>query len=462
MPFDESPAPKNNDDSKAKKNIEDLIYITLDFKPEPSFENEDHLKGDMGLPEDWQARYIPTEADLTHAAERKLRSLQQKLHEFSDLDQLLALLDDITLTIRAASNLHKLVPLMVEVGLESRPIAQKLGLMNKWSSVLDELFVITFDKVKPRGEYSQYYRRVFAGIMDFFASRQWTTGKPALVVLAFRGGINEPNRSERLAVQASYLNAKVADYSLKTAENRTDLLLKFAAKDNNLFITMRVYIIKAHLYNDRGMYRFGFIYGQQALGVALKLGEARFFSECLSQMITAALWLGLPTPYIENLFKYWETLCPNLFEHVYETGVYLSLQGKYHFDRTRDFEAAAKAFEGAYECQRIQDHKLFQAANLLGGGLALTKLETYEEAAQLLQKACELYRDFGTELEELWAVYSLGWSIGKSGNLREAILLLEDAREMGESLSQTSMWKMIMDALDDDLEKFRSQYKPRD
>lgn len=446
----------DDDESQNDDPMDELTQGSNNGNHQDGKDGHDILSDNDGLPEDWEPKHIPNEKDFTMVGARRLGELKDNLDQANDHKDIARHLEAIKETIRQTHWLPKLVPLVVETGLAVRSPSQKIGRIDIWEDIIFLLFHTIHDQLKTVEERSEYFKRIFTSLSDFkaVASSKFPT-ESAMKELASEYGMDDSDQSDWLLARAAFLNAVILDYPLENAVSMADELIWLARRNHDLMTEMRVYVSKARRYIQENDYRRGFVLSQQALTIAVRINAERFYSDILSNILSCAI-VEHRTEYVEALFDYWQQLRPHLEENVYEKGPFLSLRGKYYFDRKKDYHRAAEAFEGAYECDKIQQKAVAQATQLLGWGMAMTKAGEYEIAQELYHQALNIHRKEGNGEMEIWIRHAIGWNAKESGDIDMGILHLVDALERALDLPMTARLENICKGIKEDLDLYRS------
>ncbi len=432
-----------------------------DDEPEGDSNHDSGQGGDDGdsnvndLPEDWHPDDIPTGSELNHAGSRRLGELRDQLNQTTDLSEIAPILEATLNTLRLTQWLPKLVPQVIETGLALRSPAQKIGRLDIWEDAIFLLFHTIHDQLKTIPERSEYYKRIFASLSDFKANSgaKFPT-ESVLRQLASEYGMDNSEDTGWLLPRAAFLNAVILDYPTKRAEQMADELIDLAHRSQEKMIEMRVLLSKARLYTRENDYRRVFANAQQALVIALHIDAKHFFSDILFMVI--ASMVQTQTRHVERLFEMWANLRPNLENNMYEKALFYSIRGKFYYDVKADYEQAANAFNEAYECEKIQQRPVYQASNLLGAGMAMTKLGQHDIAQDYYHLALNIHKQEGNGEMEIWIRHAIGWNAKESGQIDLGIYHLVNALERALDLPMTTELERICKAIKDDLDDYRS------
>jgi len=401
--------------------------------------------GDIGLPPDYDLRYIPTGADLQRAAVQALhREISFVVVNRDTPQAIVDRLDMIAEIVVAASQVKgahqaQAIRLGLALELEYWLAGDKL---DDWPDLIVPLLKTSLEI----GDHELQSRVYRAWSLYLFVSRNRAKAEQALMAALDYAG--DAGREDlKLLIRTERFNLKVLEMSLNEAWAEANTLLAEARRLNYTYIQGRVYFSLARAYQIAALPKEVFQYAQQALVIFLQWDVIGLAGECIGAMLNSLYYRDAHLDsYASRLLAYLEVLSQSSASPFFQAVAYYN-QGfsLYHhatYDQAREYVLRAWL---KYRALRYQE-SLKRVGHMLG--LIQIKRHRWSIAERHLRAALAYYEQAGQAIYAVHAQHALAFIPYEQGDLRRALEALEavlvQARALPEEAAREWLVRLVM------------------
>jgi hypothetical protein len=419
-----------------------------------SFPGEPIKPGDIGLPADYELRYIPTGDELQRAAVQALHRETAFVVVNRDTPQAIVdRLDTIAGIVLAASQVKgehqaKAIRLGLALELEYWLARDKL---DDWLNLIVPLLKTSLE-IGSHELQSRIYR---AWSIYLAVSRDRARAAQALVAALDYAG--DAGREDlKLLIRAERFNLSVLEMSLDAAWAEAETLLAGARRLNYMYIQGRVYFSLARAYQMAALPKEAFQYAQQALVVFLQWDVVGLAGECIGTMLNSLYHQDARLDlYASRLLEYLDMLnrssASPFFQAVahYNQGVKLYHRSEY--DRAREYVLRAwlkyRALKYRESIERVR-HML---------GLIQIKRHRWNLAERHLNAVCAYYEQAGQSTYAVHAQHALAFIPYEQGDFPRALDALEAVLVRAQALPEKAARDWLIRLIAADIEDVRQK-----
>ena len=387
---------------------------------------QDMYASSLGLPFGWSERNIPNGKQLLEVAKASFERLKNYLE--NSLDPLsinqLEMTDE---TIRRVSEFQSFLPTSVTYTLSLKERFFAAASLDIWRALLMNLFFKATNYSEDKDVQAIMLAKIATelGVLASFQSDVQTAIQRLKNATDFALNIPLTNEESWLRAQIEHFHATCLQISLDDIQPRANDLLAKAKFHQDYFAQMRVYMTLSHIYNQYAEFKRGFVYGQQALSIAMAQQNRSYILYALT----------LLTPYVyetPHLRTYRHDIISYFHQKLKDTNnlrlqaIYLS-QISPHLYRQKQYRQARKYYRQSIDLyQRMADN--FNLARMYHGlGMTCTQLEKWDEAQTNFDHALKCYNDLKQLSDCVWIQHCIAWLNVKRGNVEKGIQLLQIA-----------------------------------
>lgn len=244
--------------------------------------------------------------------------------------------------------------------------------------------------------------------------------------------LKNTNDESWLRAQIEHFHVTCLQMPLDDIQPRANDLFAKAKTHQDYFAQMRVYMTLANIYNQYADFKRGFIYGQQALSIAMMLKNRSYILFALT----------LLTPYVfetPHLKAYRHDIISYFHQELKDTNnlrlqaTYLSQISPYLY-RKKQYRQALKCYSKSVDLYERMTDKYNLARMYHGLGMTCTQLEKWNEAQINFDHALKCYNDLKQLSDCVWIQHCIGWLNVKRGDVEKGIQLLQIACEAAKNL----------------------------
>jgi hypothetical protein len=409
---------------------------------------------DLGLPSDYDPRYIPKPGELKRAAQRALDDYTAFLMLHQDDPQTIAeQLDQIADIVRASS----------QIAGEHQPKALRLGLaleLKYWmarNAVQDWFHLImpmlqTSLQILDQELQSQVYRAW--GLYLFFTRDHARADRALCHALEYAEQTSQTDlmllaRAERFAFDAR-------EMKLVEAQAKGSALLAEAGLRGFRYVQGRIHYALSMVFLRASLPDKAFIHAQQAYVYLAAVEGGGLAVEALSNMLGSLnLFNHCSEVYKARLFTRLDELVEHSGNPWYRAAALLhQATQSYHGG---DYDNARKcALKSWIEYKALDDHyNCLSARHMLG--LIQTKRQQWRPAERHLRVAYNWYRESHNDVWAVNAYHGLAFIPVEQKDKGRALAMLGETLEMAEGLPESAARENLVSVVKADIEKVRSQ-----
>ncbi|HVO72323.1 MAG TPA: hypothetical protein VMT24_19880 [Aggregatilineaceae bacterium] len=419
-----------------------------------SFPDEPIKPGDIGLPADYDPRYIPTGDDLQRAAIQALHRETSFVVLNRDTPQAIVnRLGEITEVVLAASQVpgeHRAKAVRLGLALELDYWLAR-GNLDDWPDLIVPLLKASLEI----GDHELQSRIYRAWSIYLFVSRDRRKAAQALV--AALDYASDARRDDlKLLIRAERLNLKVPEMSLDEARDEANALLAEARRLSYAYIQGRAYFSLARAYQFAALPKETFQYAQQALMVFVQWDVIGLAGECIGAMLNSLYYRDARLDvYASRLRAYLETLGQSsaspFFQAVacYNQG--FSLYHRADYDQSRAYVLKAWV---RYRALRYRE-SLERVKHMLG--LVQIKRHRWGIAERHLRAALAYYEQAGQAVYAAHARHALAFIPYEQGDFARALGALEAVLVHARSLPERAAREWLVQLVASDIEDARQK-----
>jgi len=417
-----------------------------------SFADEPIRPGDIGLPPDYDPRYIPTGDDLQRAAVQSLHRETSFVVVNRDTPQAIVdRLDTIAEVVLAASQVKgehqaKAVRLGLALELEFWLARDRL---DDWPNLIVPLLKTSLE-IGDRELQSRIYR---AWSMYLFVSQDRTRAAQALVAALDYAG--DAGREDlKLLIRAERFNLRVLEMSLDEAWAEAETLLAAARRLNYAYIQGRVYFSLARAYQIAALPRETFHYAQQALVIFLQWDVIGLAGECVGAMLNSLYHQDAHLDhYASRLLSTLETLGRSSASPFFQA-VACYNQGLRLYHRA-DYERAREQVLRAWLIYRTLKYResIERVKHMLG--LIQIKRHRWITAERHLRAACAYYERAGQAAYTVHAYHALAFIWYEQDDFPHALTALEGVLVQAQALPEKAAREWLVRLVSADIDDVR-------
>jgi hypothetical protein len=417
-----------------------------------SFPDEPIQPGDIGLPSDYDLRYIPTGDDLQRAAVQALHRETSFVVVNRDTPQAIAdRLDTIAEIVLAASQVkgeHQAKAIRLGLALELEYWLAR-DRLDDWPNLIVPLLKTSL----AIGDHELQSRIYRAWSMYLFVSRDRTRAAQALVAALDYAG--DAGREDlKLLIRAEHFNLRVLEMSLDEAWAEAETLLTGARRLNYAYILGRVYFSLARAYQIAALPRETFQYAQQALVIFLQWDVIGLAGECIGAMLNSLYYQDAHLDrYASRLLTTLETLSRSSASPFFQA-VACYNQGFRLYHRA-DYEQARCQVLRAWLIYRTLKYResIERVRHMLG--LIQIKRHRWAAAERHLNAACTYYKRAGQAVSAVHAQHALAFIPYEQGDFPRALEALEAVLAQAQALPEKAAHEWLARLVAADIDDVR-------
>jgi hypothetical protein len=418
------------------------------------FPDEPIKPGDIGLPPDYDPRYIPTGDDLQRAAVQALHRETSFVVLNRDTPQAIVdRLGEIAGVVLAASQVtgeHQAKAVRLGLALELEYWLARDDL-DTWPDLIVPLLKTSLEI----GDHELQSRIYRAWSIYLFVSRNRTKAARALVAALDYAG--DAGREDlKLLIRAEHFNLRVPEMSLDEARAEADALLAEARRLSYTYIQGRVYFSLARAYQFAALPKETFQYAQQALMTFVEWDVIGLAGECIGAMLNSLYYRDAHLDvYASRLRAYLDMLGQSsaspFFQAVacYNQG--FSLYHRANYDQSRAYVLKAwvryRALKYRESLERVK-HML---------GLIQIKRHRWGTAERHLRAALAYYEQAGQAVYTVHARHALAFIPYEQGDFAPALEALEAVLVQAQALPDKAAREWLVQLIATDIEDARQK-----
>jgi hypothetical protein len=404
----------------------------------------------LGLPEDYEPKYIPKLSDLKRAAVEALdREIAFFMLNLEEPDEIVGRLDKMAAVVLAACNVEgEHQAKAIKLGLELR---QRYWLaankMDDWVNLIMPMLKTALE-IKDRELQSRLYH---TWSVYLYVARD----RPSAVHNALESASDYAEDSGRadlkLLVHVERLKADVLKMSLADIQAEADAIMAEAKQMKYDYVQARAYLLLGRAFSSKGLYNESFSYAQQALILFTSMHVMALAGEGVILMLGSLNYQsGFSSTYRTRLLDYLETLSRSTANNPILAAAQAYFQGVeyYHleqYDRSR--EAILRARQ-RYATAHYRP-SLKRCAHMLG--LIETKRRRWALAEWHLTTAYAYYTNAGETTYAAQTEYALASIPFERQDWVAARSALAAARATAEQLPEGDARDRLIDLIDVDI-----------
>ncbi len=401
---------------------------------------------ELGLPPDYEPKFIPKLSELKRAAVEALdRETAFFVLNREDQEQIVERLDKIAAVVLAACKVEgehqaKAIKLGLELGQQYWLAANRF---NAWVDLIMPLLKTALE-IKDRELQSRLYH---AWSVYLHIARD----RPSAVDSALEAASDYADDSGRadlkLLARVERLNANVLKMNLSDIQSEAAVILTEAKQTQYDYVQARAYLLLGRAYSSKGLHREAFSYAQQALPLFTAIHVLALAGECVIIMLGNLNYRpGYSPVYHASLMDYLDTLSRQTAHNPILAAAQAYYQGVeyYHlenYDRAREFILRARQRYAL----ALYRPSLTRCAHMLG--LIQTKRRRWTTAVWHLETARTTYVNAGEKMNAAQAEYALAsipfeqqdWVTARSA----LAAALSTAQELPESAARNRLISLI-------------------
>lgn len=424
--------------------------------PDERFESDSET--DLGLPDDWEQKYIPTEAELQKAAVRRLDDeiAFVLLHKQNDPQAIADRLEEIADIARVTSFIkgeHQARGIRLGLALELKYWLMR-DMVDQWIHLLMPLISVAIDLKDAELEAEVFYAW---GLYHYYISYEQKPDAPkkdapsTMLDIALKYAEASQNEGLRLLARAERFNVKVLRMSLDEARMEADAILARARAINFPYITGRIYFSLARRCHSEGNFINMFEYAQHSIGYFCKQNQVLFAGRAVSLMMSALHPEdGHGHVYRRLLVDYLLKLAQKSDSPRFQATAFQQQARQFFYEE--NYEQARIYLLKAQQRYR-SIHVTSERARI---GHMLGMIQTHRRrlgvAECYLKAAIRRYEDRGQEFWKVTAHYALALVPGEVGDKTLTLRRLGEVRDMAQALpveKHNGLVKMIQAKIDE-------------
>ncbi len=404
----------------------------------------------LDLPDDWQDRYIPTSEEYYERTCEKLAELRERVeasHPFPSEQ----LLEEIYEVVHLTSDFPQSIELLVEFVLQIKPFILRAGRNDIWYALLTNLYANVMDHIKDFERRSQVLS-VLATHIGMTAMLTSYKTPEEIFKNAIGFGLEGDNAEDWLLASSHFMEYKAVSQPLEGTLREGAQLLVLAERYKSRMAEILILWNQAYACFHYGDYDRCFAYAQQSFVLAYSLNQVKRALLALGLMMSIRTYNKRLLPYTLCLIKFWQQQREHLEFDLYLEANFCGHLGTLLYENQQYIRATKYLRVSSELFHRMDDRgnagRLSQAL-----GLTLTRLERYIEAEVALEKAIAEYDAVGNIINQAWAMYTLGWSIRKSGDYQRAFEVLLTALQTAQDLPPSQQRTRLIADIQEELAK---------
>jgi len=402
----------------------------------------------LGLPPEWNPKYIPDGGDLARAARRVLddKTAFVLLHK-DEPDVIADHLDELASIVLATSQVkgdHQAKA--IRLGLTLEPIYWiSRNKLHDWLDMFSPLLKVA-SEIHHDDLQSELFRAW--GIYLYLANLGPDSTPPLDASLEYAADSGRADLA--LLAQLERLNAQVTTLSLTEVQAEAEAILVCAAQLNFTYVQGRTYLSLARAYQFKSLPTTAFTYAQQALAFFFSLGIRSMMIEALNIMIGSMQKLHGSSTYGQQLLYWMKTLSAQMSIPWYQITAY-----QHH--------AAHSFHEGNYETARawlikawLKNRATFQLSNsepeilhLLG--MVQSRRQRYALAERHLLRAYRLYQARNMPQQAVHAHHAWAYVSFEKGDFVTAVQRLEKTLSLAQALPEEATRRRLTTLIEEDI-----------
>ena len=374
--------------------------------PEPPDDDGPVPPDELGLPPDYEPKYIPKLSELKRAAVEALdRETAFFVLNREEPDKIVERLDKIAAVVLAACKIegeHQVKA--IKLGLELRQqYWMAANRLNAWVDLIMPLLKTALE-IKDRELQSRLYH---AWSVYLYVARDRTSAVDNALESASDYADDSGRVDLKLLVRVEQLNANILKMNLSDVQTEAAVILSEAKQTNYDYVQARAYLLLGRACSSKGLHREAFSYAQQALLLFISIHVMALAGECVILMLGSLNYRpGYSSVYRAYLMDYLETLARHTAHNPILAAAQAYFQGvEYyhleHYDRAREFILCARQ---RYVTAHYRP-SLRRCAHMLG--LIQTKRRRWTTAVWHLETAHTTYVNAGEKMNAAQTEYAL-------------------------------------------------------
>ncbi len=408
---------------------------------------------DLGLPDNADLDYIPTQEELRAAAVRALDDLTAMFILNHDNEQVIAeRLDEIASILLAASQVpgshqSKAIKLGVYRGPHFWEAQNKL---DSYLQLIMPLLKTALEIGDPELQAEVY--RAWGVCLHLTNSPQNRAQSKAALKIALEYAASSHDENLRLLAHVERFNNQVENAQLLNPQLEAQALLAEARRLKNSYLEGRVYLTLAIYYHKQLDYQQTFLYAQQSAIIMWFEKDYRMLGAAINYILSAVHPQNMHQAYFQELLNALEKISTYTIAPWIKATLYHD-KAVQHYQRGNYDEARRSLLQSrlCFREQRFQSN-LAVSSHMLG--LIQTKRHRWLLAEHHLRSATNRYQHTKAEqIHLIHVLHALAFVPYEKGDYEKALVQLQATKQSAEALPASPACDWIIRELNADIAK---------